>query len=90
MHNFIEDNSEELNFYECNLPKVKQKIKEASDLIEKINVLIAEAASGGKHDTGCFSDSFDEKTKAAFGEAQMSLFELNSKLKSVNYHLKKY
>ncbi len=69
--------------YECNLAEVKSKTDAALLLMKKSMIYLQEAASGGEHDTGNFSDKFDDRINKLFDEVMHELNVATCKLKSL-------
>ncbi len=77
------DEHEEGYYYPCDLPLVEEKINKAVKLFAEVEILISEAASGGKHDTGCFADEFSEKAQEYVNSFQMESGSIRSNLKAL-------
>lgn len=82
MRQIVYTEKEEM-FYKADLDLVISKLNKAKALADQIDQLIAEAASGGKHDTGCFSDDFSDDINGRFGEAQHEVSELLNSINSL-------
>lgn len=76
--------------YPVDYGRVEKKLDEALDLAKKIDQLLAEAASGGKHDTGNYADEFPDNLNLAFGEAYFAVSHSISKIKLIKFRLKNH
>lgn len=78
-----------IEYYEPDREAMLEKLQEVHEYLVKSDRLLGEAASGGKHNTGCHVDFINERISKEFDRATASVMDAKAKVKTAIYFLEK-